>query len=418
VYAGSLRDPAGSLDAWTALIAEEQLLLEEFPGKTSRNLVLDLLRWRAEFLLDLGRKSDAEQAMREAAALVQGAREQIIEMVDWLMAHEAWSLVDEIAARYADLFDKESLLMYRLAEAQLKRGQKDLAEKTAQRAFEVPNENMMERYEWAYRLHHGRGLIEWAEREYRHILEKEPLVSATAMRARQVLAEMLHDYERDQDAANVYKPLVEAMDQDPNVERGVIQARFDPGGIRSRMHYFFAEHARQQGDAATQRAELEKALQHDPEEADALIALYRAGQGDNAFGEQARRRVQTAADSFREQILQQRQYLDRAGANDVAREQGEFLLAMYDNQYAWLVANTFGDFQDALRASHESLKLRPNTGAYLDTLAHCYAALGDYENAVKYQTQAVEQDPHSAQIVRKLAFFEKQWEASKKKPSR
>lgn len=416
-YAQTLRDPETTFDAWQTVTLEEQRTLEEFPGTTSRQLVLDLLRWHSEFLLRHGRQSEAEDAMRRAVALLQGAREQIIEMVDWLMVREAWPLVDEIAARYSDLFDKDALLMYRLAEAQLKRGQKALAEQTARRAFEVPNENMPERYEWAYRLHQSRGLVEWAEREYRFILDKEPLVSVTGLKARQRLAEMLHDHERDAEAAEVYRPLVAAMDKDQNVERGVVQSRYDPAGLRSRMYYFLSEHERRQGNAAKQKEYLEEAVQYDPTEADVLIALYQASRNDPTLHEKARRLVEAAAQSFRQQIDQQRQQMERLGNNDVLREQAEYLLSLFNNQYAWLVANTFGDFQEALRLSHESLKLRPNTGAYLDTLAHCYYAVGDLDNAVKYQMQAVEHEAHSAQIARKLEFFKKEQQASTKKSS-
>jgi tetratricopeptide (TPR) repeat protein len=315
------------------------------------------------------------------------------------------------------MFSKDALLTYRLAEAQLKRGQKDLAEQTAQRAFEAPNENMTERYEWAYRLHQSRGLVKWAEREYRHIIDKEPMVSITGLRSRQRLAEMLHDELRDHEAAEVYQPLVEAMDKDQSVERGVVQSRFEPNGIRSRMHYFFAEHARQKGSAAEQRSHLEKAVDFDPTEADALIAMHQANIPDPQFKEKARRLIESASGTFREQIDVMRKQVDRTLNNDVLREQAEFTLSLLNNQYAWLVANTVGDYHEALRLSHESLKLRPNTGAYLDTLAHCYYAVGDLENAVKHQAQAVAQEPHSAQIARKLGFFQKELEASKKKSS-
>jgi hypothetical protein len=416
-YARTLRDPATSLEDWSGVIAEEERMLDEFPGKTSRQLVLDLLRWHAEFLLKQDRKSEAEDAMRRAVALVQGAREQIIETVDWLMSHEAWSLVDEIAARYRDMFEKDPLLMYRLAEAQGKRGQKDLAEETARRAFEVPNENMVERYEWAYRLYQSRGLIDWAEREYRYIIEKEPMVSLTGLRARQRLAEMLHDYERDAEAAAVFQPLVEAMEKDQNVERGVAQAIREPGSLKSRMYYFLSEAARRQGNKAEQRKHLDKAIGYDPYEADVLIAMFQSGADDAEFHQKTRQLVDAASRTFREQIEQQRRQLDQIGNNDVLREQTEYFLAQFDNQYAWLVSNTFGDFPEALRLSHESLKLRPNTGAFLDTLAHCYAAVGDWENAVKHQTLAIEQEPHSSQIVRKLNHFAKELEKSKKKSS-
>jgi tetratricopeptide (TPR) repeat protein len=183
------------------------------------------------------------------------------------------------------------------------------------------------------------------------------------------------------------------------------------------MHYFLAEAAKQKGDKAQQRQHLDKAIGYDPYEADVLIAMHQARADDAAFQQRAKQLVEAASRAFREQIEQQRRQLDQIGNNDVLRGQLEAFLAQSGNQYAWLVSNTFGDFQEALRFSHESLKLRPNSGAYLDTLAHCYAAVGDFENAVKYQTQAVEQEPHSSQIVRKLDYFQKELEKSKKKPS-
>ena len=82
-------------------------------------------------------------------------------------------------------------------------------------------------------------------------------------------------------------------------------------------------------------------------------------------------------------------------------------LASANNQLAWLVANTRGDFDEAVRCSHRSLELRPGSAGYLDTLAHCYYAKRDYKNAVKHQLEAVQGEPHSAQMQRQLKLFQK-----------
>ena len=78
----------------------------------------------------------------------------------------------------------------------------------------------MERLEWAYRLHQSRGLTEWAEREYRFVIEKEPLIWATGLRAGSAWPENVHDRApHDADAAAVCRPSCsEAMDRDPNVD--------------------------------------------------------------------------------------------------------------------------------------------------------------------------------------------------------
>ena len=81
------------------------------------------------------------------------------------------------------------------------------------------------------------------------------------------------------------------------------------------------------------------------------------------------------------------------------------------NQYAWLVSNTFGDFDKAIRASHKSVEVRQElkreVGAYYDTLGRCYYAKREFDNAIKYQTQALKLDPHSGQMKRQLALFQK-----------
>ena len=83
------------------------------------------------------------------------------------------------------------------------------------------------------------------------------------------------------------------------------------------------------------------------------------------------------------------------------------------NEYAWLVGNTEGDLDRALDYSKKSVEMAPGEGELLDTLAHCYAAKKDFDNAVKYQTRAVELDPSSAAIRRSLEDFRKGLEQAK-----
>ncbi len=85
------------------------------------------------------------------------------------------------------------------------------------------------------------------------------------------------------------------------------------------------------------------------------------------------------------------------------------------NQVAWIVANTEGDVDEAVRFSHKSVDLARATatgpteikriGGLLDTLGHCYYAKKDYAAAVKYQSEAAKLDPHTKTIARQLAVF-------------
>ena len=76
------------------------------------------------------------------------------------------------------------------------------------------------------------------------------------------------------------------------------------------------------------------------------------------------------------------------------------------NNYAWLVANTEGDYQKALKFSLESLTIRTD-GAKYDTCARCYFAVGDIENAIATQKKAIKLLRHSPPLERQLAEFQK-----------
>jgi tetratricopeptide (TPR) repeat protein len=71
------------------------------------------------------------------------------------------------------------------------------------------------------------------------------------------------------------------------------------------------------------------------------------------------------------------------------------------------VGNTIGDYDEAVKLSHLSLEMVPSSAGYLDTLGRCYYTKGDFENAVKYQTEAVKFSPYSGQIRRQLELFQK-----------
>jgi tetratricopeptide (TPR) repeat protein len=142
-----------------------------------------------------------------------------------------------------------------------------------------------------------------------------------------------------------------------------------------------------------------KAIAQDPSDADVLIGLYRL---PNQTPEQRQ--------SIQEQITEA-VHKCRADIEQMPDESNAY------NQFAWLVANTEGDFDEAVRMSLRSIEIRraettnsgdpPNVGGYLDTLAHCYYAKRDYANAVRYQTEAVASEPHSQAIARQLAVFRK-----------
>ncbi len=413
LYAETLTNPRGTLNEWQQIAKEERDAFTQFPEKSDRKIVRDLLRWQVELLLTLNEKQRAIETMKATIDLLDGSREQLLEVVDWLLEREAWDVMATVEARYQGRFATDPLLLYRMAEAARRQNDQEAAEAKATKAFNLLPEAADDHLVAADALE-KRGLIVWAEREYRHVLKISPMTSPYNLRARLLFSEMLHDHENDLEAGQVLEEMITAAKNDPKVMQAMQQRLGrDPGGVKSRMHFFLGLHYQKPGSQ-----DLEKSLDHyrqgikdDPGDADLLIAMYRAEGGDKEFKATVKTRMDAAIGNFRTQIAEHKKQLEKANSESL-RAWAKSRLAMYCNQYAWLVGNTEGDFKDAIAKSHRSLELRPAAAGYLDTLGHCYFAAKDYKNAVKYQSRAVELEPHSGQIGRALIRFKAALDAS------
>jgi hypothetical protein len=141
-----------------------------------------------------------------------------------------------------------------------------------------------------------------------------------AAAARFRLSEMLHDQGEDLRAAEVLKPLDEALSKMQPLPEKI--AGRTPGSIRSRMDHFYACHWGEKGDRRKQRQYLEAALAADPTDVDVLIACYRFPGADDAWRQKTEDLIKKAADTLRTQIA----------ANPDK--------SLYYNQLAWLIGNT------------------------------------------------------------------------------
>jgi tetratricopeptide (TPR) repeat protein len=415
-FAETLKNPAVTVETWQRIVTEEEAAFHTTPEKSSLDITRDLLRWQADFLERLGREEESLKAIARTIDLLDGTYEQVLETVDWLFQRKAWPLVDDVARRFPQRFDESPQLLYRLAAAQVNLGRKEEGEGTARKAFEVTPDGHKEHFLAAFWLEE-KGLLEWSERAYRRVIEAVPADSPQGfgLLARLRLSEMLHDQLRDLAAAEVLQGAVDAIDRDENA-RYVLSAwsRREPGGVRSRLLYFYAEHCRVTGDAKKRAEHLKKAVEHDPTDADVLIAMYRDSVQDPARRKEAVSLIEQAAAVFRQQIEQlERETIDPLNEPDRTESRGK--LASENNQLAWLIANTEGDYEEALRCSRRSLELLPDTAGYLDTLGRCYYAKGDYEKAVQFQSRAVELEPHSGQIRRQLELFQQALKGSREK---
>ncbi len=397
-YLQSQADPAAGLDKWAALVAEERKTQDEHPQQTNSQIVMELLRRQIDLLDRLGRADETAAVMHQMVLCERGDSASLTELIEWLVKRKAWSTIDEAATRFAASFEIDPLLLYTLCEARLAQGNKQLAEQTAEQALKLSGDSPQEHANVADRLM-DRGMVEWADRELRRIIALGPVGSSTEIMARRYLADSLHDRQRDQEAGDVVKELLDQAEKDPNIMQrlrvGRQQGDTTLGLLRSSMHYYFACAAAHQGDPARQRQELETAYAQDRTNVDVLITLYRATADDAPRRAEVLKTIREVVDDCRVQI-----------------ERSPEETTTFYNQVAWLVANTEGDIDEAIRYSHKSVELAradgepsKRIGGLMDTLAHCYFAKRDYVNAVKYQAEAAQLDPHTQSISRQLKTF-------------
>jgi tetratricopeptide (TPR) repeat protein len=406
VYALSLQSPGDALPRWREIIAAEQATLAKFPARTTPAIVRSLLFWHADDLLAMGRSDESLAVVDKLIRLELHDEKEVEEMVEWLIDRKFCSFVEPITTRYSAKFDNPPLLLYLLAQAQRELGHRELSEQTSQQAWQRTGEQAESRTPIAERLR-DRGLFDWAEREFRQIMTLRDLSNPLNMYARFMLSELLHDIEKHRDAGDVLQPLVEELDRNPMLV-DFMQRMFrerDTPGVKSRMHFFYAMDAQARNDRAELLDRLQQAIGIDPSDADVLIAMYRLPTPDDAWRRNTQRMIQEASTEFLKEISRSERGTGR-NVDPRDRDEEASILARQCNQFAWLIGNTEGDLELAIRLSHRSLDLRPKASGYYDTLGRCYFAKGDVDTAIKYQLMALKMEPHSGQMRRQLQLFE------------
>lgn len=247
-----------------------------------------------------------------------------------------------------------------------------------------------------------RGHFDWAEKEYRKVMELTTGKSMYFRQALRLLSNMHHDQGQLKEAAETHKQLTDVMQQ----FRGSLGPFESLPESRAQMHYLYSLYYEQQGETEKQIASLNEAARLTTRHPDIMIAQYRLP--NRTAKEQARTnaRIRSTINGFRDLMRQ----LERT-----SRATGQA-----HNQFAWLVGNTLGEVDpklcdEAIEASHRSLELSPNSFAYTDTLARCYYARGKLKEAIKYQKTALAQNPHSGLLQAQLKLFQEKLAESESK---
>ncbi len=387
-------NPEQAAAKWHALIESERNLLRAGDQDTNRDILAAMLRFEIGWSKQLGRPEQVVLALREVILLEPGSDHSLEELLEWMLEQKAWSSVDELAERFQDRLAANAILMYQLARSHKLRGDSARAEEVVQQALRTNPGGRLEdllKHRAAAHWLRRRGLADWAEQEFRHVIDNSGQNHTLKVSAQIELAEMFHDRGHHLQAAELLKQACQTQE-----EQSAAFSAANIGAIRSRMYYFLACDSQLRNQPDKQRQYLLKAVPLDEEvdtldvDLDAVIALYRMK--DNT--PEQRRSLSALIARMAEE------YENDIEAEDPLPERAKAM-----NHYAWLVANTEGDLDKALRYSLRSIELAPDVGAYHDTLAHVYFAKGDYENAVRCQTRAAQLEPHSSAINRQLEFF-------------
>jgi tetratricopeptide (TPR) repeat protein len=153
-----------------------------------------------------------------------------------------------------------------------------------------------------------------------------------------------------------------------------------------------------EGNLETARPLLAQAFQRYPVNVDILISMYQLD-GDETWRNLVDRTLEVNVRQIEQSIQDVREDAKRFG-QPIVLELGYQL-----NQYAWLVANTTGNKEKALKYSLESLNIS-NDSAKMDTCARWYFAVKDYDNALRMQKLALKQSPYSPPLLRQLKLIE------------
>ncbi len=154
-------------------------------------------------------------------------------------------------------------------------------------------------------------------------------------------------------------------------------------------------------------------LQEDtPAALEALQRYWKLTPGNASIGEELLPLIEEAGEPEKA-----REYYEKTRALALEACQVFPNSAMVHNNLAWLDARSRRHLDEALEHAETALKLKPNTAAYLDTLAEVHFAMGDRAKALDLSAKAVELTPLDKELLGQRKRFESAPLPEKRPPS-
>jgi tetratricopeptide (TPR) repeat protein len=415
--AAANREPA-ALQQWHQLIEDEtdrDLMLEE--SEDHRTEYVFALRLVAIDTANVLGNQEAAAQLVTALSSELDSEQEILNWFKWLQSRRAWSSIADFAKTQRKTIESNPQLLYGLAEAEKKLGKHESASATAAKALDFEGLSAEARCDLATDLKSNRGMYEWAEAEFRKCMELSGPTEQIHYRGAIRLGELLHDLEREEEAADLLDSILVGKTLDKKDRRDkekvrefqlqtrALQAEKAIADTRARAAFFRACHYRDQGEIGLEKEELVKGLEAAKDDVDILIAMHTVAEPTPEWTAKTERRIREVNADYRSQLQVAYRTYEQLQDNLAQREVMRAGLAVINNQYAWLVGNTIGDIDQAIHNSHKSLEFAPGDGGFLDTLGRCYYRAGRLEEAAKYQRMAVERAPFELQIQRQLKLI-------------
>ena len=427
-YAGDLREGSFNERRWQKLVRKQRQVVDSGANQSvTADSVLELVRVLATRALAEGDRASALTLAQKHVDLVSSDSSDLADHCQWSIQRGLYPVVISLHQRNLHPFGRNPLLLYSAAHAYDEEGKQDEAQQLSKSAFALnpfppprePDEDGEPAPADRRALEIGdarrdiaamlisRGRFAWAERELMAVINHCAIDTSCGINARSDLSSAYSERLRHQDVTKILFPIVDRCEKDAQYRDRFRAQLFPINRLIGLYHFELGLMAFDDGELEDAKRTLQKAYRIDESNIDILIKMYRIEDPDDPQW----------ANLIRTQLMQNRNLLERKiSQTEMLLKQAPQRawgsdLAMEYNQYAWLVANTEGDYEKALRWSKRSVELTDDTfpenrAARLDTLARCYFALGRIQEAITTQQQALELTPHSPAMLRQLAEFE------------
>ncbi|MGL6226413.1 MAG: hypothetical protein ACRC10_07285 [Thermoguttaceae bacterium] len=410
------RDPLVRAEAVRAIIALPPLryssrfhwfekVIETFEGMED-DFLIDLIRSFAQTRNDVIRLR--EQLLFQPDLSIPTS---LIEQVDRLEKSIATFRESRLWSEGRKGTDSDILLFYAIAELQEGLGLNEEVQRTVQGALEVVpvwTEEGLSPYLAHYLVAlylEERNCPKWANREYEMVAQKEPRFKSEVYARIGGNCLPLDEIEK---AAESFQIVVETVAHPLNPGNDFFAG--NPTFFAMMQQYCLAKIAFQQGNRAGSQQYLEEVFRRDPSFADGLILRHQLGLQQSV---RAGLTIEVESEQIGEYRLQTSEMIERTLMNstrtieEMRRTRGiDERTSGPLNQLAWILANTGGDYELALKSVEEALLFCPDNPGFLDTLAHVYHLNRENDRAIATESRAIAIAPQIQLFRKALKQFE------------